>query len=35
LRSMSDANCIIVLGDAQTDVRPGDSVEVVLFEGLV
>ncbi len=35
LRSMSDANCIIVLGDRQTDVQPGDDVEIVLFEGLV
>lgn len=35
LRSMSDANCIIVLGDRQTDVQPGDDVEIVLFEGLI
>ena len=35
LRSMSDANCIIVLDDAQGNVAGGDTVEVVLFDGLV
>jgi molybdopterin molybdotransferase len=35
LRSMSDANCIIVLDDRQSDVQAGDSVEIVLFEGLI
>jgi len=35
LRSMSDANCIIVLDDAQSDVAAGDLVQVVLFEGLI
>jgi molybdopterin molybdotransferase len=35
LRSMSDANCIIVLDDRQNDVRAGDMVEIVLFEGLI
>ena len=35
LRSMSDANCIIVLDDRQTDVQAGDTVEIVLFEGLI
>jgi molybdopterin molybdotransferase len=35
LRSMSDANCIIVLSDAQGDVKAGDPVEIVLFEGLI
>jgi len=35
LRSMSDANCIIVLNDAQADVAAGDKVEVVLFDGLL
>src|SRR5450830_1728742 len=34
LRSMSDANCIIVLDDAQGDVDAGDAVQVVLFDGL-
>lgn len=35
LRSMSDANCIIVLNDAQDDVKAGDPVDIVLFEGLI
>jgi len=35
LRSMSDANCIIVLDDAQGDVAAGDAVPVVLFDGLI
>ncbi|MDB5775851.1 MAG: molybdopterin molybdenumtransferase MoeA [Herbaspirillum sp.] len=35
LRSMSDANCIIVLGHEQDNVVAGDTVEVVLFEGLI
>jgi len=35
LRSMSDANCIIVLDDAQGDVAVGDAVPVVLFDGLI
>jgi molybdopterin molybdotransferase len=35
LRSMSDANCIIVLGDNQGDVQAGDLVDIVLFEGLI
>jgi molybdopterin molybdotransferase len=35
LRSMSDANCIIVLDDAQGDVNAGDVVQVVLFDGLI
>jgi len=34
LRSMSDANCIIVLDDAQGDIAAGDAVQVVLFDGL-
>ncbi|RFB68877.1 MULTISPECIES: gephyrin-like molybdotransferase Glp [unclassified Herbaspirillum] len=34
LRSMSDANCIIVLDDAQGDIAAGDLVQVVLFDGL-
>jgi molybdopterin molybdotransferase len=35
LRSMSEANCFIVLGETQGDVAPGDTVPVQLFEGLV
>ncbi len=35
LRSMTQANCLIVLPDAQGDVAAGDWVEVMLFEGLV
>ena len=35
LRSMSDANCFIVLGESQGNVTVGDSVEVQLFEGLL
>ncbi|MDY7579229.1 molybdopterin molybdotransferase MoeA [Herbaspirillum sp. RTI4] len=35
LRSMSDANCIIVLEHDQGEVRLNDQVEVVLFDGMV
>jgi molybdopterin molybdotransferase len=35
LRSMSEANCFIVLGLEQGDVAPGDEVEVQPFAGLV
>ncbi|MBS1186031.1 MAG: molybdenum cofactor synthesis domain protein [Burkholderiaceae bacterium] len=35
LRSMTEANCIVVLHDASGNVAAGDSVEVVMFEGLV
>ncbi|MES2070408.1 MAG: gephyrin-like molybdotransferase Glp [Pseudomonadota bacterium] len=35
LRSMAEANCMVVLDDAQADVAVGDRVRVVLFEGLV
>jgi molybdopterin molybdotransferase len=35
LRSMSQANCMVVLAHEQGDVAPGDSVEVLLFEGLL
>ena len=35
LKSMSDANCFIVLGDATGNVEPGAVVEVQLMEGLV
>jgi molybdopterin molybdotransferase len=34
LRSMSEANCLIVLAHQRGSVRPGDPVPVVLFEGL-
>ncbi len=35
LRSMSEANCMVVLHDEQGDVAAGDMVDVLLFEGLV
>jgi molybdopterin molybdotransferase len=35
LRSMSEANCMVVLHDEQGNVSPGDLVDVILFEGLV
>ena len=35
LKSMSDANCFIILGDAVGNVDPGGMVEVQLLEGLV
>ncbi|TWI64555.1 molybdopterin molybdotransferase [Pseudoduganella lurida] len=35
LRSMTKANCIVVLPDEQGNVAAGDTVEVLLFEGLV
>jgi molybdopterin molybdotransferase len=35
LKSMSDANCFIILGDATGNVEPGASVEVQLLEGIV
>jgi molybdopterin molybdotransferase len=35
LKSMSEANCFIILGDATGNVEPGASVEVQLLEGLV
>lgn len=35
LRSMSEANCIIVLHEAQGTVAPGDLVDVYFFDGLV
>ena len=35
LKSMSDANCFIVLGDATGDVEAGTLVEVQLLEGIV
>ncbi|MGZ3183744.1 MAG: molybdopterin molybdotransferase MoeA [Telluria sp.] len=35
LRSMSEANCMVVLHDEQGSVAAGDEVDVLLFEGLV
>ncbi|HXZ49318.1 MAG TPA: gephyrin-like molybdotransferase Glp [Usitatibacter sp.] len=35
LKSMSDANCFIILGDETGNVEPGTMVEVQLLEGLV
>jgi len=35
LRSMSEANCMVVLHDAQGGVQAGEMVDVLLFEGLI
>ncbi|MGO4378439.1 gephyrin-like molybdotransferase Glp [Pseudoduganella sp. RAF19] len=35
LRSMSEANCMVVLHDEQASVAQGDLVDVIVFEGLV
>jgi molybdopterin molybdotransferase len=35
LKSMSDANCFIILGDGTGNVEPGTLVEVQLLEGIV
>jgi molybdopterin molybdotransferase len=35
LKSMSDANCFIILGDRTGNVEPGTMVEVQLLEGIV
>jgi molybdopterin molybdotransferase len=35
LRSMSEANCMVVLHDEQGGVQAGDMVDVLLFEGLI
>jgi molybdopterin molybdotransferase len=35
LRSMSEANCFVVLGHEQGSVKAGDPVDVMLMEGLV
>jgi len=35
LRSMSEANCMVVLHDEQGNVAQGDMVDVLLFDGLV
>jgi molybdopterin molybdotransferase len=34
LRSMSEANCFVVLGHEQENVNPGDYVEVMVMDGL-
>lgn len=34
LRSMVEANCMVVLGDRQGSVKAGDLVDVVVFDGL-
>ena len=35
LRSMSEANCMVVLHDEQGNVAEGDLIDVIVFEGLV
>ncbi len=35
LRSMTEANCMVVLHDEQGSVGAGDMVDVILFEGLI
>lgn len=35
LRSMSEANCMVVLHDEQGNVAPGDEVDILPFEGLI
>lgn len=35
LRSMSEANCMVVLHDEQASVQAGEMVDVLMFEGLV
>jgi molybdopterin molybdotransferase len=35
LRSMSEANCMVVLHDEQGSVQAGDLVDVLVFEGLI
>lgn len=35
LRSMSEANCMVVLEHERTDVKAGEMVDVILFDGLV
>lgn len=35
LRSMSEANCMVVLAHDQGNVKAGDPVDVLLFEGLI
>ncbi len=35
LSSMTEANCIVVLAEAQADIAAGELVEVLLFDGLI
>ena len=35
LKSMSEANCFIILGDTVGNVEPGTRVEVQLLEGVI
>jgi len=35
LRSMSEANCMVVLHDEQGTVQAGDMVDILLFDGLI
>jgi molybdopterin molybdotransferase len=35
LRSMSEANCMVVLQDEQGSVQAGEMVDVLMFEGLI
>lgn len=35
LRSMSEANCMIVLNDESGDIQAGDPLDIVLFHGLM
>lgn len=35
LRSMSEANCMVVLSDEQGNVATGDMVDVIVFDGLI
>ena len=35
LRSMSEANCMVVLHDEEGNIAAGDMVDVLLFEGLI
>ena len=35
LRSMSDANCFIVLPLNSSDIKPGDLVDVQIFDGII
>jgi molybdopterin molybdotransferase len=35
LRSMSEANCFVILGHDQENIAAGDWVDIALFEGLL
>jgi len=35
LRSMSEANCMIILHDDSSDIAAGDTVDILFFDGLV